>query len=118
MHTAVAGFAIMNFQQEVAHLNLFAVAKARQRRGIGTRLLCWLEESAYAWGIATIQLEVRASNQVGQAFYKSSGYEEVARIPRYYRGRESALRMVRFLRMSEGLVRLFSLCPGFSPKQV
>jgi ribosomal-protein-alanine N-acetyltransferase len=116
--TGIAGFAIMHFKSEVAHLNLFAVAKSHQRRRIGTRLLCWLEESALVAGIATIELEVRVSNRAGQAFYKACGFEEVMRLPGYYRGQEAALRMARFLRMGEGLARLFISRREFAPGQV
>jgi ribosomal protein S18 acetylase RimI-like enzyme len=108
-YQGIAGFGIMQFKSETAHLNLFAVAQPLQRRGIGSRILRWLESSADAAGITTIALEVRASNGAGQAFYRLSGYEEIMRLPGYYQGREAALRMARFLRMSEGLAGLFAL---------
>lgn len=104
----VTGFGIMHFARETAHLNLFAVARIRQRRGVGTRLIRWLEVAALTAGIAAIQLEVRASNRAGQAFYRSLGYEEVTRLPGYYQGLETAVRMARFLRMSENLAQLFA----------
>ena len=58
----------------------------------------WLTESAYAAGIATIHLELRAANYTARSFYRSLGFAESAYIPGYYRGREMALRMVRVLR--------------------
>lgn len=100
---AIAGFAIMHFGEEIAHLNLLAVKESHQRLGIGSRLLNWLEESSIVAGVATIELEVRARNRGARAFYKSLGYEEVRLLPGYYSGRESAIQMARFLRMSEGL---------------
>jgi ribosomal protein S18 acetylase RimI-like enzyme len=59
---------------------------------------------------------VRADNRAGQAFYKLSGYEEIMRLPGYYQGREAALRMARFLRMSEGLAGLFTLPRNAAPR--
>jgi Acetyltransferases len=100
---SLAGFAIMHFGEELAHLNLLTVKRSYQRRGLGGRLLKWLEASALVAGIAVIELEVRAQNQVAQAFYKSLGYEEVVLLPGYYEGKESAIRMVRILRMTYGL---------------
>jgi ribosomal protein S18 acetylase RimI-like enzyme len=100
---AIAGFAIMYFGEEIAHLNLLAVKESHQRLGIGSRLLNWLEESSIVAGVATVELEVRARNRGAHAFYKSLGYEEVRLLPGYYSGRESAIQMARFLRMSEGL---------------
>jgi ribosomal-protein-alanine N-acetyltransferase len=97
----VAGFAIMHFGEEVAHLNLLAVDTQHQRRGIGQRLLTWLEQSATAAGIFLVCLEVRSRNPVAIRFYRSRGYQEAGRLPRYYGGREDAVRMTRDLRHPE-----------------
>jgi ribosomal-protein-alanine N-acetyltransferase len=94
----VVAFAIMYFGDEHAHLNLLAVRPSHQRLGIGKHMVTWLTESAYAAGIATIHLELRAANYTARSFYRSLGYTESAYIPGYYRGREMALRMVRVLR--------------------
>lgn len=93
-----AGFAIMEFHAERAHLNLFAVDPQYRRFGIGRKLLVWLEETARAGGIFTINLEVRADNFGGRAFYRALGYHEVRTIPGYYSGREAAMRMAHDLR--------------------
>jgi len=94
----VVAFAIMYFGDEHAHLNLLAVRQSHQRLGIGRHMIAWLVESAYAAGVATIHLELRASNYTARSFYRSLGFTESAYIPGYYRGREMALRMVRVLR--------------------
>jgi len=94
----VVAFAIMHFGDETAHLNLLAVEQEFQRSGIGGHLVAWLEESALTAGIATVTLEVRAENHAARQFYRSLGYREVAVVPRYYRGRESAIRMAHPLR--------------------
>lgn len=91
------GFAIMHFLEEHAHLLLLAVAPAYQRSGTGRQLLEWLEKSARVAGIATIHLEVRASNHSARAFYRTLGYRNAQVVPGYY-GRESAVRMIRILR--------------------
>jgi ribosomal-protein-alanine N-acetyltransferase len=93
----VAGFAIMYFGMEEARLNLLAVAPAWRREGVGRRLVRWLEESAVTAGISVVYLEVRASNQSAQKFYRALGYREVEIVSRYYSERESALRMARDL---------------------
>ncbi|HZT62276.1 MAG TPA: GNAT family N-acetyltransferase [Burkholderiales bacterium] len=94
----VVAFAIMYFGDEHAHLNLLAVRPSHQRLGIGRHMVEWLVESAYAAGVATIHLELRASNYTARSFYRSLAFTESAYIPGYYRGREMALRMVRVLR--------------------
>jgi ribosomal protein S18 acetylase RimI-like enzyme len=96
----VAGFAIMRYGDEVAHLNLLAVDPAHRRRGIARRLVTWLEESALTAGTFIIGLELRAHNVPAQDFYRALGYREVGRIPGYYQGVEAAIRMERDVRVS------------------
>jgi ribosomal-protein-alanine N-acetyltransferase len=94
----VVGFAIMYFGADHAHLNLLAVRPVWQRRGLGRRMLGWMEESARVAGISAIHLEVRASNAAGRRFYRALGFQEMALLPRYYSGREAAIWMARDLR--------------------
>ena len=92
------GFAIMQFYDEYAHLNLLAVDPAARRFGIGRQLLVWLEETALVGGIFTVRLEVRAGNVGARTFYRALGYQETDSLPGYYGGRETAIRMARDLR--------------------
>jgi ribosomal protein S18 acetylase RimI-like enzyme len=96
----VAGFAIMRFADEAAHLNLLAVDPAHRRRGIARRLVTWLEETALTAGTFVIGLELRAQNEAARAFYEVLGYREVGRVPGYYQGVEAAVRMERDVRVS------------------
>lgn len=91
------GFASMRFGDERAHLILLAVQPAHQRRGVGRRLIEWLVQSALVAGMSSIHVELRASNAGAYAFYRSLGFAETFRVPGYYRGRETALRMIRML---------------------
>lgn len=93
----VAGFAIMEFQDQHAHLNLLAVKPKLRRGGTGTALLQWLEESARVAGIASIFLEVRSENTDARNFYESLGYEVNKHKEGYYQGKESAVEMVHHL---------------------
>ena len=93
----LAGFAIMRFGTEEAHLDLLAVARSFQRRGVGSSMLRWLESSARVAGISVVHLEVRETNQGGCAFYRRLRYRKVGRVPGYYCGREAALRFARDL---------------------
>ena len=95
----VAGFAIMQFGEERAHLSLFAVRPDYQRQGVGRRMLQWLTASALTAGIASIHLELREANLGARRFYVKQGFAETARIPGYYRGAETAVRMLRDIRL-------------------
>ena len=96
----IAGFAIMRFADEVAHLNLLAVDPVHRRRGIARRLITWLEESALTAGTFHISLELRERNAPARAFYGALGYCERGRVPGYYQGVEAAIRMERDVRVS------------------
>jgi [ribosomal protein S18]-alanine N-acetyltransferase len=94
----IAGFAIMRYAEDHAHLNLLAVEPLHRRRGVGRRLVRWLEETALTAGTFIIGLELRSENAGARAFYAALGYRELARIPGYYQGVEAAIRMQRDLR--------------------
>lgn len=93
----IAGFGIMRYGDDEAHLDLLGVRREYRRQGIGRQLVEWLEESALVAGICVVFLEVRWENRDAQAFYRRIGYRKLARIHRYYHNRESALRMGREL---------------------
>ncbi len=95
----LAGFSIMQFGEERAHLSLLAVRPDYQRQGIARRMLDWLTASALTAGIASIHLELREINLGARRFYLSQGFAETARISGYYRGVETAVRMLRDIRM-------------------
>jgi len=94
----IAGFALMEFGDERAHLVLLAVRPTHRRLGIGRRLVDWLVESARAAGIASLHLELRSGNEAARGFYRAMGFDETIVVPGYYRGREAALRMIGVLR--------------------
>jgi ribosomal protein S18 acetylase RimI-like enzyme len=94
---SVAGFAIMQYGDDAAHLNLLAVEPTQQRQGIGRRLIGWLEDTACVAGTFSIRLEVRASNRVARAFYAALRYRETGLVRGYYQGIEDAVRFARDL---------------------
>lgn len=89
----VAAFAVMEFQLDDAHLVLFGVAPEYQSRGLGRRLLRWLEAMVRNAGLAKVFLEVRADNHTGRAFYRSLGYSELEVRAGYYSGVADAVLM-------------------------
>ncbi|MEX0804983.1 MAG: GNAT family N-acetyltransferase [Candidatus Binatia bacterium] len=96
-HENIAGFAIMRYGDDDAHLDLLAVAPLYRREGVGHRLLQWLEKCAVTAGIFSVALEVRAGNEGAQLFYERIGYRTLVHLPGYYQGIEAALRMGRDL---------------------
>jgi len=97
IHDNIAGFAIMRYGDDDAHLDLLAVAPLYRRAGLGRQLLEWLEKCAVVAGIFKVALEVRAGNEGAQLFYERMGYGTLAHLPGYYQGIEAALRMGRHL---------------------
>ncbi len=97
-----AGFGIMQYELDHAHLNLLAVVPNYRRRGIAQELLRWLEKTAMVAGVDTVALEVRAVNTPARTFYRQAGYQENQYLRHYYRTpdgtTEAAYRMRRSLR--------------------
>ena len=97
----IAGFAVMHFKDDSAHLNLLAVEPDYRRCGIGGGLVKWLEESAIISGVRFVSLEVRSSNHRALRFYSELGYRETGTIPGYYSGVDDATLLARDLRVSD-----------------
>ncbi len=93
----IGGFAIMQYGDEAAHLNLLAVEKVHQRHGVGRALVAWLEHTARGAGVFRVRLEIRAGNAVARQFYAALGYAERGWVAGYYQRQEDALRFERDL---------------------
>jgi len=93
----LAGFAIMEYRDDEAHLALLGVDAACRRRGLGSALVSWHENAALTAGIGTVYVEARADNAQTRAFYAKLGYREVQRVARYYDGVEDAVRLAKDL---------------------
>ena len=97
MDLRLAGFAIMRFGRDEAHLDLLAVTPSRRRQGVGSAMLHWLEESALTAGTSIVRLEVRDTNCGALRFYERLGYRRFRTIADYYGGLEAAVQMARDL---------------------
>ncbi len=94
---AVAAFGVMYYADDDAHLLLFAVHRSRQRQGVGSALLRWLEEAARAAGAQRIRVEARMDNVAARSFYNEHGFHERALAPRMYSGRLDGVRLEKWL---------------------
>jgi ribosomal-protein-alanine N-acetyltransferase len=94
---SIAGFGIMQYGDDSAHLALLAVRPNQQHRGLGAMLMAWLEKPARVAGIVRIRLEARADNPAAIGFYHKQGYREVGRVGGYYRGTVDAVRLEKQL---------------------
>ena len=93
----IAGFGLMEFHTNHAHLVLFAVRESQQRIGLGSRMLEWMTKSARTAGCDKIILEVRSTNGGGRLFYERQGYKAEKVLDDYYDRKEAAVRMVHHL---------------------
>ena len=94
----MAGFAIMQFGDELAGLCLLATYPQFRRQGIAARLASWLERTADTAGITAIHVEARESNAGAHGLYDALGFELTKRLPGYYSSQESAVRFEKRLR--------------------
>ena len=91
-------FGIMEYLDEDAYLVLFAVRRAKQRQGIGSAVLRWLEDAAVASGACRIRLDARWDNIAARSFYNEHGYHEVRISARAYSGQIDQIRLEKWLR--------------------
>jgi len=80
-----------------AELLLLAVAPEHRRRGVGRKLLDTFMERARTAGARRVHLEVRDGNPA-LALYRASGFAQVGRRARYYRGPNGQFDALTFAR--------------------
>ena len=82
---AVLGYAGMHHVLDVAEIVNIGVDPDFRGRKIGSQLLDELEVQALKLGVATINLDVRASNDHAIKLYQNHGFKPVALRENYYR---------------------------------
>lgn len=87
-HDALAGYFLLMYALDEAHLLDVAVAAARQGAGLGRHLLDRIAERARGQGMQSILLEVRPSNERALRVYQRYGYAEIGRRKNYYPAHE------------------------------
>jgi ribosomal-protein-alanine N-acetyltransferase len=88
-----AGFGIMKYGDDAAHLMLLAVRTGVRRRGVGSAILLWLERVALAAGLTRLRLEARERNTAALDFYRHHGWRVTATIAGMYLGVEDGVRL-------------------------
>ena len=94
---AMLGFGIMKYEEEHAHLVLFAVREDMRRRGIGSALLTWLEKVASVAGVGRFRVEARLRNAGARAFYRRHGYVESEVVRGMYGATEDGVRFEKVI---------------------
>ncbi len=95
---SVVAYVFVRAAEDEAEVLNVAVHPARRRRGIGRALLTRALARCAVSGVRAVHLEVRASNDVAQAFYRQMGFQQAGRRPRYYtQPAEDALVLRRIL---------------------
>ncbi len=84
----VMGYTIMSIAAAEAHVLNLCVHPDAQHLGFGRRLLNALLAKARDSKADKVFLEVRPSNSVALALYRSTGFEEIGIRPGYYQARE------------------------------
>ncbi len=96
--SGTVGFAVLQFDDEHAHLTLLAVKPSHQRQGVARKMMQWQLESARIAGMVSVHLELRATNRPALHFYRTLGFAQTLVLAGYYEQREAAIRMMYLLR--------------------
>ncbi|GIX32824.1 MAG: ribosomal-protein-alanine acetyltransferase [Lysobacterales bacterium] len=97
----IVGYGLFSLVFEECHLLNLCIDPDYQGRGLGRLLLRRLCRIASGGGAERVYLEVRPSNEVALGLYRSEGFREIGRRPRYYpaaEGREDAIVMEKRLK--------------------
>ncbi len=89
-----SGYSIMSVAGTEAHLLNLCVHPSCQRLGYGRRLLDAVLLTADELAVEQVFLEVRPSNDIAIALYRSAGFEIIGTHPSYYQadgGRQDAV---------------------------
>jgi ribosomal-protein-alanine N-acetyltransferase len=84
----LAGYFLLMYACDEAHLLDVAVAAERQGEGLGRYLLAKAAQRAREHGMSSILLEVRPSNERALRVYAMYGYGEIGRRKGYYPAHE------------------------------
>ncbi|MBI4500773.1 MAG: ribosomal protein S18-alanine N-acetyltransferase [Gemmatimonadetes bacterium] len=102
MDGEIAGYVFARVLADEGEILNLAVRAERRGQGVGRRLLDCSVDQLRKDGARTVYLEVRASNDTGQAFYRRMGFEEIGRRRGYYdKPHEDALVFARRIAISE-----------------
>jgi ribosomal-protein-alanine N-acetyltransferase len=81
----VVGFLVGRLAADELEILNAAVSPDQRGSGVGSRLLRLILEEAVRRGARSAWLEVRESNQRARLFYRSFGFQQAYRRPRFYR---------------------------------
>jgi len=76
---------------------ILGVDENMRRKGVGSALLDAFIEECTRYGLKTVTLEVRVTNEVARHFYQKRGFEVIGLIPHYYHDGEDGYQMRRVL---------------------
>jgi ribosomal protein S18 acetylase RimI-like enzyme len=94
----IVGFLIANRQpQKVGHIVTIDVVESERRQGIGSRLMCAVEEWARQQDLRLVYLETAEDNLPAQRFYQARGYRKAEKVERYYGDGRAAWVMMKWL---------------------
>jgi ribosomal-protein-alanine N-acetyltransferase len=96
---AVVGYVVAdsvpNHGQPLGHIKDIAVREGCRGEGVGSTLLQRALAVLEARGVASVKLEVRATNEGAQKLYGDFDFVHRRTVPRYYSDGEDALVLVR-----------------------
>jgi ribosomal-protein-alanine N-acetyltransferase len=81
---AVIGYCVWQEVADEAHVHNIGIAPAFRRQGLGRRLLAACLGVAARRGAGRAFLDVREGNEAARSLYRTMGFREVGRRPRYY----------------------------------
>lgn len=92
-NNTIVGYHIGKIEKMHGHVSALSVAKGFRGLGIATELMLRMERHCEQLQLVYIDLFVKAKNTAAVNLYRKLGYDEHARLPRFYERRDDALDM-------------------------
>jgi ribosomal protein S18 acetylase RimI-like enzyme len=94
----IIGFLLSTIQRPLqTRILILGIREAHRGKGIGRALMHSIINRSIIKGHHSMTLEVRVSNERGQAFYSRLGFEVIGMIPDFYTDHESAFLLKKVL---------------------
>jgi ribosomal protein S18 acetylase RimI-like enzyme len=98
LNLSVLGFLVgTRIDRYRARILMLAVKKQHQRHQIGSKLLIRFLNNMRTYGITTVELEVRTTNNIAIEFYRKHGFAIQETLTHFYQNGDAAYQMRRDL---------------------
>jgi [ribosomal protein S18]-alanine N-acetyltransferase len=93
----IVGYMCTYIEEKIGEIESIAVDPAFRRQGVASALMDYTFREMHAFGITTVELQVRTTNTGGIRFWQNLGFSSSGILPNFYDDGAEALQMKKSL---------------------